>query len=225
MQGTIINSVAVIAGSLIGVAIGKALSANFKKTLTNALGLATIVIGLQMALKFGNLLPVVAALLLGAITGELLKLEEGINLLGNKLKLTVKSRLPTFVEGFVTASILYLMGAMSILGAIEEGTGNPPTILYIKSMLDFCASIALASTLGIGVAFAAISVFLFQGVVTIAAGYLTFLNIPEVIEAISATGGVLILAIGITLLEIARIRIASLLPSIVYIVIWVTWLS
>jgi len=220
MQGTIVNTLAIVVGALIGIALGRFVTSTLQKTITNTLGLATLVIGMQMALRADDLLPIVGALLLGTITGEVLKIEEGISALGERLKNLAYSRSSTFVVGFVSASFLYLLGAMSIIGAIEDGLGKPPTVLYLKSLLDFSASIALASAFGIGVAFAAISVFLFQGAISLAAAHLEFLSTAQVTSAISTMGGILIVAVGINLLEIAKIRLGSLLPGIVYIVLW-----
>ena len=220
MKGTLVNTGAVIVGSLIGMAAGRRLPERLKTILMQCLGLSTILIGLQMALSEKDVIPTIGCLLLGALTGELLNIEKAIEGLGEWLKTRARSDSSTFVEGFVTTSLLYVTGAMVIVGSIQDGTTGDATTLYIKSMLDGVASIAFASTLGIGVAFAALSVLCVQGALTLLASQLTFLQQPAVLGAITATGGLLIVAIGFNLLNMAKIRIGNLLPALVYAVLW-----
>lgn len=210
------NTGAVVAGSLLGVVIGKRLPDRIKTIVMQALGLSVILIGLQMALSGTRPLLVIGSLLLGAITGELLDIEGRIAAMGEWLKRRFRSESPTFVQGFVTASVLYCTGAMVIVGAIRDGTVGDPSILYIKSLLDGVASIAFASSLGSGVAFSALSVFVIQGSITLLASKLAFLQGPGVIEAVTATGGLLILGIGINILEIKQIRVGNLVPALAY---------
>jgi len=181
-----------------------------------ALGLSVILIGLQMALSGTRPLLVIGSLLLGAVTGELMDIEGRIAAIGEWLKQRFRSESSTFVQGFVTASVLYCTGAMVIVGSIRDGTVGDPSILYIKSLLDGVASIAFASSLGVGVAFSALSVFAIQGAITLLASKLAFLQSPGVIEAVTATGGLLILGIGINILEIKQIRVGNLVPALVY---------
>jgi len=220
LKGTLVNTGAVIVGSLIGMAAGRRLPERLKTILMQCLGLSTILIGLQMALSEKDVIPTIGCLLLGALTGELLNIEKAIEGLGEWLKTRARSDSSTFVEGFVTTSLLYVTGAMVIVGSIQDGTTGDATTLYIKSMLDGVASIAFASTLGIGVAFAALSVLCVQGALTLLASQLTFLQQPAVLGAITATGGLLIVAIGFNLLNMAKIRIGNLLPALVYAVLW-----
>jgi len=216
MIGTIANTTAVIAGSLLGISVGKRFGDGLKKILMQALGLAVVVIGLKMALSIQDLIPPVACLLLGALTGELLKIERGIELVGQKLNIWFSSGASTFVKGFVTATILYISGPMIIIGCIQDGTVGNPDTLYLKSLLDGVASIALSSTLGIGVAFSAASVLLVQGSMTMLASHISFLQEPPVLAAITSTGGMIILGIGINLLELAFIRVGNLIPALLY---------
>jgi hypothetical protein len=211
-----VNTGAVVAGSLLGVVIGKRLPDRIKTIVMQALGLSVILIGLQMALSGTRPLLVIGSLLLGAVTGELLDIEGRIAAMGEWLKRRFRSESPTFVQGFVTASVLYCTGAMVIVGAIRDGTVGDPSILYIKSLLDGVASIAFASSLGVGVAFSALSVFAIQGAITLLASKLAFLQGPGVIEAVTATGGLLILGIGINILEIKQIRVGNLVPALAY---------
>jgi len=207
-------------GSLVGILAGKRLPDRLKTLLMQALGLAVLLIGLQMALSGSETLVTVGCLLLGAITGELLRIEQGTERLGTWLKRRFQSDSATFVEGFVSASILYVTGAMMIVGSIQDGTTGDARILYIKSMLDGVGSIAFASTLGIGVAFSALSVFVVQGSITLLAAKLLFLQKPEVLGAITATGGLLIVGIGLNILGVTRIRIGNLLPALAYAIAW-----
>jgi uncharacterized membrane protein YqgA involved in biofilm formation len=216
LTGTLVNTGAVVAGSLLGVMIGKRLPDRVKTIVMQALGLSVILIGLQMALSGTRPLLVIGSLLLGAVTGELMDIEGRIAAIGEWLKRRFRSESSTFVQGFVTASVLYCTGAMVIVGSIRDGTVGDPSILYIKSLLDGVASIAFASSLGVGVAFSALSVFAIQGAITLLASKLAFLQGPGVIEAVTATGGLLILGIGINILEIKQIRVGNLVPAIVY---------
>jgi len=224
LKGTLVNTGTVIAGSIIGLAAGKRLPEGLKTLLMQCLGLATILIGMQMALSEKDVIPTIGCLLLGALTGELLNIEGGMDRLGEWLKARAHSESSTFVEGFVTTSLLYVTGAMVIVGSIQDGTTGDATTLYIKSLLDGVASIAFASTLGVGVAFSALSVLCVQGALTLLASQLSFLQQPAVLGAITATGGLLIVAIGFNLLNMVKIRIGNLLPALLYAVIWALYI-
>ena len=210
------NTAAVVAGSLAGAVIGKRLPDRIKTIVMQALGLSVVLIGLEMALSGTRPLLVIGSILAGAVTGELMNIEGAVEALGELLKRRFRSDSSTFVQGFVTASILYCTGAMVIVGSIRDGTVGDPSILYIKSLLDGVASVAFASSLGLGVAFSALSVLVVQGSITLLASQLTFLQEPAVIEAVTAAGGLLILGIGINILEIKRIRVGNLVPAIAY---------
>ncbi len=216
MIGTIVNAAAILAGGLIGLAAGGRIPERIKTILMQALGLSTLIIGLQMALSAKELSPIVSSLILGALAGELLRIEKGLEWIGDRLKKRARSDSTTFVKGFVTTSLLYCTGAMVIVGAIQEGTTGNATTLYIKAMLDGVASIAFASTLGIGVLFSAASVFLVQGVITVLSSNLSFLQQPAVLGSLTSTGGLLIVAIAINLLGVARISTGNLLPALFF---------
>lgn len=216
MTGTLVNTAAVVAGSLAGAVIGKRLPDRIKTIVMQALGLSVVLIGLEMALSGTRPLLVIGSILAGAVTGELMNIEGAVEALGEWLKRRFRSDSSTFVQGFVTASILYCTGAMVIVGSIRDGTVSDPSILYIKSLLDGVASVAFASSLGLGVAFSALSVLVVQGSITLLASQLTFLQEPAVIEAVTAAGGLLILGIGINILEIKRIRVGNLVPALAY---------
>ena len=219
MTGTIVNAGAILVGGLIGLAAAGRIPERVKTILMQALGLSTLIIGLQMALSAREVIPIVSSLLLGALTGELLRIEDGLERIGHWLKKRARSDSSTFVTGFVTTSLLYCTGAMVVVGAIQDGTTGNATTLYIKAMLDGVASIAFASTLGIGVLFSAASVLLLQGSITLLSSNLAFLQQPTVLGSITTTGGLLIVAIAINLLNIAKIRIGNLLPALFYAVL------
>ena len=216
MIGTVVNTGAVLVGSTVGISAGKRLPERIRSILMQALGLSVVLIGLKMALSGEKMIAAIAYLLLGGLTGEILRIEERIGRVGEWLKARAGSDSSTFVQGFVSASLLYLVGAMMIVGSIQDGTAGDPSTLYVKSLLDGVASIALASTFGVGVAFSALSVFVVQGAITLLASRLMFLQSPDVLNAITATGGLLILGIGINLLELRTIRTGNLLPALAY---------
>jgi uncharacterized protein len=225
LTGTLVNTCAILAGSLIGMTAGKHLPERLKAIAMQGLGLSVILVGLRMAIPEQGSLAAIGCLLLGALTGELLRIEQGIEQIGCWLKRQAGSGSATFVQGFVTASILYLTGAMVIVGSIQDGTVGDASTLYIKSLLDGVASIALSSTFGVGVAFSAFSVLVVQGAITLLASHLYFLNEPHVLNAVIATGGLMILGIGINLLGMARIRIGNFLPALPYAIIWAVFFT
>ncbi len=220
MIGTFANTGAILAGSLIGISAGKYLPERIKTIIMQALGLSVVLIGLKMALSGGEPIVAIGCVLLGAITGELIRIEQGVEYWGAWLKTRARSNSTTFVQGFVSASILYLTGAMMIVGSIQDGTIGDASTLYIKSLLDGVASIALSSTLGIGVAFSAISVLLVQGSITLLASKLLFMQNPAVLDAVTASGGLLIVGIGTNLLDVTKIRIGNMLPAIFFAILW-----
>jgi len=220
MTGTFVNSGAIIVGSAVGIMAGRHLSEGIKSIIMNALGLSVVILGVKMALEGTNLIAAIGCVLLGAIAGEIMRIETWIESLGVWLKNRFRSDSSTFVEGFVTASVLYLTGVLVIIGPIQDGTVGDTSILYIKSLLDGFASMALASMLGIGVAFSALPVLIVQGTITIMASSLLFLKEPHILNAITATGGILILGIGVNLLDLKKIPIGNFIPAILFAILW-----
>jgi uncharacterized membrane protein YqgA involved in biofilm formation len=219
MKGTLVNTATVIIGSLIGLAIGSRFTEKIKTIVLQALGLCTLLIGMKMAFKTDNILLVICSLALGGITGELLKIEDGLEKIGEIIKSKVKSESGTFVLGFVTASLVFCVGPMTIVGSIQDGISGNADTLYAKSMLDGFASIAFASSLGVGVFFSFLTVLIFQGALTILGSQLTFLVEPSILNELTATGGLMILGIGFYLLDIKRIKVGNFLPALVFVVI------
>ena len=220
MTGTLVNSGAILAGSLVGLAVGRHISERLKTIVMQALGLSVMLIGRQMALTGKDIIMTIGCLLIGAVTGEVINIENWLERMAERLKARFRSDSSTFVQGFVSASLLYLTGAMMIVGSIQDGTVGDPHTLYVKSLLDGVASVALASSLGVGVAFSAVAVLIVQGAITLMAGQLLFLRSPAVLDAVAATGGVLILAIGINLLDLKQIRVGNLLPAVFFAIAW-----
>lgn len=219
MIGTLVNTGAVVIGGAIGLTAGSRLPDSIKTIVMQALGLAVVAIGLRMALEAHQTLLAIGCLLLGGITGELLRIEQRLEALADRLRQRLRSNSGRFVEGFVTATLLYLTGAMTIVGSIRDGTLGDPSVLLLKAVLDGVASVALASSMGVGVLYSALPVLVVQGGITLLAGQLAFLSEPAVLDAINAAGGLLILGIGINLLEIGRIRVGNLLPALFYAII------
>lgn len=224
LTGTLINTVTVIVGSLIGLFIGQRLNENTQKTVLHGLGLVTLVVAMSNALTTQNILIPLFAIAIGAILGEWLQIEERLDGLGKWLERRFGARLGEsdegrIVRGFVTASLVYCVGPLAIIGSIQDGLVNDYDFLLLKSILDGFASIAFAASLGAGVLLSAAAVFLFQGALSLAAmffggalGGVTADN-PAVIE-MTATGGIVLLSIAFILLDIKRLRAANFLPAI-----------
>lgn len=223
MMGTIVNVIAVIAGGSIGLLLNKKLPDRFVKIFFQVVGLFTLFLGFQMAFETSHVLHMIMALITGAVIGEALKLEQRMERLGDNLKSRLNFGNEKFTEGLLTAFLLYCMGSLTILGAIEEGMGGSPRLLLIKSLMDGVSSIALASGLGIGVVFSAIPLLIYQGGITLVAmGFGEFFPAIFITE-LSAVGGILLIGLGISILEIKKIKVMNMLPALVMIVV-LLWL-
>lgn len=216
MLGTIVNSLAILAGGLAGMLFGKALPEKMKNTVIQGIGLAVLLIGLSMALQSKNTLVVIASLVLGGIIGEWIDIEFRLEQVGRWLEkfLAKSSNSGHFTKAFVSTSLIYCVGAMAIMGSLESGLKGVHDILFAKAMLDGVSAIVFASSMGIGVLASAIPVFLYQGGITLSATLLQGLLSDPIIAEMSATGGLLIVGIGINILEIKEIKVGNLLPGI-----------
>jgi len=212
--GTIVNALAIIGGSVVGVLLGRRFPAHVREITFQGLGLVVLVIGLKMGLTFERPLLIVFSMLIGAIIGELVGIEDFLNGLGDRLKKRLGSSDARFTEGFVTASLIYCIGSMAIIGAFDEGLRGDPSVLLTKAVLDGFTSIALASTYGLGVLFSAVPVFIYQYGLTLFALAFKAVVSPVMIHELTAVGGLLIVGIGINLLRLIRIRIGNLLPAL-----------
>ena len=214
MLGTIVNTIAIILGSLLGISLRRGISDQYRETVIAAIGLAVLLIGLKSALQTDDLLLVIISLALGAIIGEMLRIETHLEAAGRWLGNRLGGAGESFAQAFVTASLVYCVGAMAIVGALESGLKGNHQTLFAKSLLDGVTAIIFSSTLGIGVLFSALPVFLYQGAITFAATYLKPFLTPAVVAQMSAVGGLLIVAIGLNILDIKKLRIGNMLPSL-----------
>jgi uncharacterized membrane protein YqgA involved in biofilm formation len=224
VQGTIVNTAAIVAGSLLGVVLKKGVKPAYQKSITQALAVAVGVTGVKMALKSENILIVIISLTIGVILGEIMDLEGKLEQLGKYLAGFFEQKgqagqdqaaySSLICQGFVSASLIFCIGAMAVVGSIQDGLTGDTEILYVKSLLDGIFSLVLASTMGIGVIFAAVSVFCYQGSITLLAGVLAPFFSAKVVSELTATGGVLIIGISILMLEISKIKLANWLPAI-----------
>lgn len=216
MLGTIVNTVAILFGGLVGLLFGQAFPEKIKSTVIQGIGLAILLIGGSMALQTKNPLIIISSLVLGAIIGEWIDIELRLLYMGQWLerKLTKNGQGSGFVKAFITTSLMYCVGAMAIMGSLESGLTGMHNILFAKSMLDGITALIFASTMGIGVLVSALPVFLYQGSITMAAGLLQGLLSSQVIAEMSATGGLLILGIGFNILGFREIKVGNLLPAV-----------
>jgi uncharacterized protein len=214
MLGTIVNTIAIILGGILGLLFRKGISDRFKTTVMQSLGLAVFMIGLAGALRSENILLLIFSMVIGSLIGEALNVEGKLSQLGHWIETKSGQGEGQVARGFVAASLIFCVGAMAIVGALESGlTGNHET-LYAKSLLDGVSSVIFASTLGIGVLFSAVSVFVYQGAITLAAGALAAVLVDAVILEMAAIGGLLIMGIAINILEFKRIPVGNMLPAI-----------
>ena len=221
LQGTAVNILAIAAGALLGRAAGTLLSERVHRTIMAGLGLSVLLIGLQLGLRCQQPLIAIGSLLIGGLIGEWINIERRLEAFG--IRLERLSSGDGVARGFVSASLLFCVGAMAIMGSIQDGSGNAPTILYAKSALDGIAAVALASTLGIGVLYSALPVLLYQGGITLVASSAAAILTTSVMTEMNAVGGLLIVAIGLDLLGIKRFAVGNLLPS-VFVSIGLMWL-
>ena len=227
--GTIINVFSILIGAGIGVALGHRLPANISRTLTDALGLVVLVIGglnlialtdisfVAAVSSAGTLLVVLASLVLGSVLGSMLRIEQRLSHFGTWLQLKASrgGDKEKFIEGFVNASLLFTIGPMAVLGALQDGLGQGFDVLALKSTLDGLTSVAFAAALGWGVAFAAIPVGIWQGLLTLLAASAGAFMSDALVASITATGGVLLLGTGLRVLQIRMVSVADMLPALV----------
>ena len=228
MTGTIINVVAIIAGSMLGLFFSARLSDQLKATVISGMGLFLGGMGLQMFLKTENSLVVLGALLIGTLLGEWWRIEDGLRTLGEflerKFSRAEDDGSNRFVRGFLTASLLFCIGPVAILGSIQDGLTGNSNLLVVKSVIDGFASMAFASTLGIGVAFSSLVILVYQGGISLLAGQLNAIISASMMNELTAAGGVLLMGVGVSgLLEIKKIRVGNMLPAlfIAPLIVWI----
>lgn len=224
--GTIVNAAAIIAGGAAGTIVKTGLPERFKKTIMQAIGLAVFMIGasgslqgIYKVMEGGKLdrqyiMLMIFSLVIGGLIGEFLDIEDKLDRVGQWFQGRFAKGGGNFAEGFVTASLVYCVGAMAIVGSLEDGLTGATDTLFAKSILDGVSAIVFTATMGIGVAFSSIPVFLYQGGITLLAGFIKPWLTDDVIIQMSLVGSILILGIGINILEIKKIKVGNLLPSI-----------
>ena len=217
--GTVVNALTIILGSSLGILLHKELPQKIKVIIFEGIGLSIIVIGVQMALKVENLLTFIFSILIGGIIGEAVDLEKYLEDFSNFLKRKIGSENKKFTHGFLTASLLFCVGSMAILGSLNDGLRGDHSLLFTKSILDGFTSLALASTYGIGVLFSFIPILFYQGGITILSVQLQGVLSNLLVAQLTAVGGVLILGMGLNLLGIKQIKITNLLPALVVVII------
>jgi len=223
MTGTFINIAAILLGGILGLLLGSRLPEGIKQTVVHGIGLFTVVLGVKMFLDSGNVLVVLGSILIGGILGEWLQIEMRLAHLGMWLESVFIKKSESgvtgennFIKGFLTSSLLFVIGPVAILGSIQDGLSGDYSLLAVKSILDGVASIAFASTLGVGVIFSIIPILIYQGGITLLASHIQNIISTDMMNEISAVGGIILVGIGIsTILEIKRIRTGNFLPALI----------
>lgn len=213
LTGVLINAAAVAAGGVLGTLGGRLMPEKMKQTVLAATGLVSIGIGISGAIGSSNQLIPILSLVIGSVIGELLHIEDGVTRAGDWLQKRF-GKSGSITEGFVTGSLVFAVGAMAVMGALESGLKNDHTILMTKSVIDMAGSVAFAGSLGIGVAFSALSVLVLEGTVTLLASLLTGVLTDAVITEISVTGSLIIIGVGLNVLGLTKLRIMNMTPAL-----------
>jgi uncharacterized membrane protein YqgA involved in biofilm formation len=231
MTGTVINVITVVAGGTSGTLLGERLPSRIRHIVMQGVGLVTLAVGMSMAITTENFLLVLISIVTGGMLGEWWGLEERLDEAGKWLEAKA-SRFPLlargeFTKGFVTASLVFCVGPMTVLGSFQDGLSGDYTLLAIKSVLDGFSALAFAASMGMGTTFAAITVLVYQGILTLGASLFQNILTDAMITEMTATGGVMILGIGLLLLEIKRVRVANFLPALaiapLLVALWEKW--
>ena len=214
LLGTVANAGAIIIGGIAGSFFRKGISERFSNIIMTVLGLFTLVLGMMFAVDSQNALVVVFSLVIGSVIGEWIDIEKRMNDLGDYVQGKLNSGEGSFSKGFVTASLLFCVGTMSIMGSLQSGLMNDHKILLMKSILDGTISVVFASTLGIGVVLSSLPVLVYQGSIALLASSVAPYLSEAVITEMTAVGGVLLVGMGINLLEIKKLKVGNMLPAI-----------
>ena len=220
-MGTLLNIITVLPGGIIGLLLDSRFPQKMRETVISALGLFSIAVGLQMTFASKNILIVLGAILIGGILGELVGIDEGLKKVGEWLEEKTGNKgtegtQGNFVKGFVMASLLFCVGPMTILGSIQDGLSGDYKLLAIKSVMDGFGALAFTSTLGVGVMFSTLTIAIYQGGLTLLAGYAKAILTDAMIAEMTATGGIMIMGIGVgSLLELKPIRVGNFLPALI----------
>jgi uncharacterized membrane protein YqgA involved in biofilm formation len=223
MIATVINALAVIVGSLLGLVLRSRIKESFKSIVTVGAGITSMVIGVQMAMSSSKIVYLALSLIIGGILGTWWGIEGGILALGETLKRTFAKRESgqDFASGFLNASVLYCIGAMALVGSFKAGAEGDYTLILTKSVMDGFMAIVLTAAMGVGVAFSALSVLVYQGILTLSAVWLKPLVSDLLIRELTGIGGAMVMMIGINLLGLARLKTANFLPALLLVVLMV----
>ena len=222
--GTLVNVATVVVGSLAGLLLRRGLPERLKLAVFQAIGLVTLVIGMQLALHVKNLLVLVFSILLGALCGTALDLQGRLEAWSELLKRRLPGNEARFTEGLISAFLIFCVGSMTIVGCLQEGLTGDASLLYTKATLDGFMAAALASTYGVGVVCSILPLFVLQVTLTLLGGWFGSRVSPDVLDNLTAAGGVLILGIGLNLMELTKLRLVNFLPALA-IVVLLTWLA
>lgn len=214
MLGTIVNAGAIFIGGSIGALFGKRLSERYSEIVLNAIALSVILVGLLNAFETRNVLLLIVSMAIGSLLGEFINIEARLNKFGNGVQKKLNSKDGKLAEGFVMATLVYCVGSMAILGSIESGVSGNHTTLFAKAILDGVSGLVFASTLGFGVALSALSVLLYQGIITILAGQMSSILTDIMISELTAVGGLLIMTIGLNILKVTKVKVGNMLPAV-----------
>jgi uncharacterized protein len=216
MLGTIVNTIAVIIGGAIGILLKRGLPEKISDTVMKGLALSTLYIGISGALKGQNTMVLIISIVIGAIIGEAVDLDDKLNSLGNFIerKFKSKDKNTSVAEGLVTASLLFCVGAMTVVGSLQSGLTGNNEMLFTKSILDFVAAIIFASSLGVGVIFSSIFIFMYQGTLTLLAQFISPYLGEIVIAEMTCVGSLLIIALALNMMKVSRFKVMNYVPAI-----------
>ncbi|MBC8016192.1 MAG: DUF554 domain-containing protein [Sporomusaceae bacterium] len=214
MKGTLVNAAGIVCGSIVGLLLKKNVPEKYQQTVMHGLALSVGLIGLQMAFKTQNILIVILSVVIGGLIGEFIDIDRCLNRVGEWLTKRMGSKYGSVGEGFIMGSLVFCVGAMAIVGSIQDGLTGDASTLYAKAMLDTVGSVVFASGMGIGVALSGVSVLLYQGMLTLLASSLSSFISEDMIREMSAVGGLLIIGISLLILQIKTIKVANLLPAV-----------
>ncbi len=214
LLGTAVDALSIIIGGMIGFLLKSGIQKRYDDIIVNGIGLCVILIGVQGALKVTNMLLIIISVVIGGIIGEFIDIECYLKKLGDGIENKLKGRGGKISEGFITSSLLFCVGAMAIVGSLESGLTGNNKMLFTKSVLDGVSAIVLTSSLGAGVLISSVSVFVYQGLITVAASFIKTVMTKAVINDMTAIGSLLIIGLGFNMLGIAKMKIANLLPGI-----------
>lgn len=225
LLGTLVNVVLVLIGGLVGLFLKKGISKRFSDLIMHAIALVTMVIGITFATASENMLIVIISLVVGALIGEGINIDKKLNQLGDLIKSKVKSESGNVGEGFVTATLLFCVGSMAIMGALDSGLRGDHTVLYTKAIMDGISALIFASSMGIGVLLSAVPILLYQGSITLLSSFIQPYLTQSMMTEMNGVGGILLIGLGISILGIKEIKVSNLLPALVIPVILLAFIG